>query len=67
MAPLPDDHECGWKGRANELEQRLAETEAKLAAIERRLLGPKSEKLPKVPPMDRNPSTKGVIRVLRGS
>lgn len=53
MAPLPDDHECGWKSRANELEQRLAETEAKLAALERRLLGPKSEKLPKVPPMDR--------------
>ena len=53
MAPLPDDHECGWKGRANDLEQRLAETEAKLAAIERRLLGHKSEKLPKVPPVDR--------------
>jgi transposase len=58
MAPLPDDHECGWKGRANELEQRLAETEAKLAAIERRLLGPKSEKLPKVPPMDREVAKK---------
>lgn len=58
MAPLPDDHECGWKGRANELEQRLAETEAKMAALERRLLGPKSEKLPKVPPMDREVAKK---------
>ncbi len=58
MAPLPDDHECGWKGRANELEQRLAETEAKLAALERRILGPKSEKLPKVPPLDREVAKK---------
>jgi len=53
MAPSPDDHECGWKNRASELEERLAATEAKLAALERRLLGPKSEKMGKVPPLDR--------------
>lgn len=65
MAALPDDHECGWKAWAKELEQRLtateekfAETEAKFAALERRLLGPKSEKLPKVPPMEREVAKK---------
>jgi len=58
VAPPIDDHECGWKGWASELAQRLSETEAKLAALERRLLGPKSEKLPKVPPMDREVAKK---------
>ena len=58
MAPPIDDHECGWKGWASELAQRLSETEAKMAALERRLLGPKSEKLPKVPPMDREVAKK---------
>ncbi len=54
MAPPPDeDHACGWKARATDLETKLAETAAKLeavaasmAAMERRFLGPKSEKLP---------------------
>jgi hypothetical protein len=54
MAPPPDDeHDCGWKTRATDLETKLAETAAKLeavaasmAAMERRFLGPKSEKLP---------------------
>jgi len=58
VVPPPDDHDCGWKGWATDLAQRLAETEAKLAAIERRVLGPKSEKLPKVPPMDREVAKK---------
>jgi transposase len=58
VVPPPDDHECGWKGWATDLAQRLAETEAKLAALERRVLGPKSEKLPKVPPMDREVAKK---------
>jgi transposase len=58
VVPPPDDHDCGWKGWATDLAQRLAETEAKLAAIERPLLGPKSEKLPKVPPMDREVAKK---------
>jgi transposase len=55
MAPPPDDHECGWKTHATDLEAKLAETAAKLdavvirmAAMERRLLGPKSEKLPAI-------------------
>jgi transposase len=59
MAPLPDDeHDCGWKTFALDLQERLNEVEAKMAAMERRLLGPKSEKLPKVPPMDREVARK---------
>ena len=52
MGPPPDDHNCGWKTRATDLEAKLEETSAKLeevaakmAAMERRILGPKSEKL----------------------
>jgi len=52
MGPPPDDHSCGWKTRATDLEAKLEETAAKLeevaakmAAMERRILGPKSEKL----------------------
>src|SRR3954451_9142009 len=57
MGPPPDDHNCGWKTRATDLESKIEETSAKLeevaakmAAMERRILGPKSEKLP---PIDR--------------
>jgi transposase len=55
MAPPADDHDCGWKTRATDLEAKLEETSAKLdevvakmAAMERRILGPKSEKLPAI-------------------
>jgi len=50
MGPPADDHDCGWKTRAADLEAKLEELAAKMAAMERRILGPKSEKLP---PMDR--------------
>ena len=58
MGPPPDDdHNCGWRTWATHLEAKLEDTAAKLeavaakmAAMERRILGPKSEKLP---PMDR--------------
>src|SRR2546423_2339252 len=58
MGPPPDDdHTCGRKTRATDLEAKLEETAAKLeevaakiAAMDRRILRPKSEKLP---PMDR--------------
>ncbi len=50
MGPPADDHDCGWKTRAADLEAKLEEVAAKMAAMERRILGPKSEKLP---PMDR--------------
>ena len=50
MGPPPDDHNCGWKTRAADLEAKLEDVVAKMAAMERRILGPKSEKLP---PIDR--------------
>src|SRR3954463_13872720 len=50
MGPPADDHDCGWKTRAADLEAKLEEVAAKMAAMERRILGPKSEKLP---PIDR--------------
>lgn len=57
MRPPADDHDCGWKTWATDLEAKLEATSAKLdematkmAAMERRILGPKSEKLP---PIDR--------------
>ena len=58
MAPPPDDHDCGWKSFAVELQEQLAEVKAKLAALERRLLGPKSEKLPKTEPVEREVAKK---------
>ena len=55
MERPPDDHECGWKTFATDLESKLADTSArldavvaKMAAIERKLLGRKSEKLPPI-------------------
>jgi transposase len=55
MGPPADDHDCGWKTRATDLEAKLQETSskleevaAKMAAMERRILGPKSEKLPAI-------------------
>ena len=51
MVPPPDDeHECGWKGYAASLGEEMATMRAELDALKRRVLGPKSEKLP---PMDR--------------
>lgn len=45
MAPPPDDdHDCGWKHYAKQQDAKLAELTEKLTAIERRLLGKKSEK-----------------------
>lgn len=60
VAELPDDHHCPWREEAErlrgelvEVRAELAEVRAKLAAVmvvmealERRVLGPKSEKLP---------------------
>jgi transposase len=55
MAAPVDDHECGWKVWATDLEAKLEassakldEMAAKMAAMERRILGPKSEKLPPI-------------------
>ena len=50
MAPPspPDDHDCGWKARAVGLEEQLDALKRKMESLERRLLGPKSEKMPPV-------------------
>lgn len=53
MAELPDDHHCPWRAEAERLRGEIAEVRAQLAtvmtamaALERRVLGPKSEKVP---------------------
>ena len=50
MAPPVDDHDCGWKGYAENLQQQLAEVKTQLDALKKRLFGKSSEKMP---PMDR--------------
>lgn len=57
MGPRPDDHHCAWRTEAETLRAEVAELRSKLAAVmaamealERRVLGPKSEKMP--PPED---------------
>jgi transposase len=54
LAPPPpdDDHDCGWKVYAKAQDEKLAEITAKLAELERRFLGKKSErrKPSKLPP-----------------
>lgn len=45
MAPSgDDDHDCGWKQYAKQQDAKLAELTEKFAALERRVLGRKSEK-----------------------
>lgn len=51
---LPDDHHCPWREEALALREQVPELQAKLAvvmaameALERRVLGPKSEKMPR--------------------
>ena len=53
MAELPDDHHCPWREEAEALRAKVAELEAKLEAVTtaiealtRRVVGPKSEKVP---------------------
>jgi transposase len=50
MAPGPEDHNCGWKQRALELEDKLSAVVGQLEALNRQVFGKKSEKMP---PMDR--------------
>ncbi len=45
---LPLDHFCPWREEAEELKERLTALEGKTAALERRVFGKKSERLPPV-------------------
>jgi transposase len=46
--PDDDPHRCGWRNWAEHLEKRMTDVEARMAALEHRLLGHQSEKLPPV-------------------
>src|SRR5690606_40843904 len=50
--PDDDEHDCGWKTYAKHQEAKHAEVQQKLAALDKRLLGKKSErrKSSKMPP-----------------
>ena len=45
MAP-DDDHRCRWRDEAEQLRAEMEELRQKFASLERRVLGPKSEKMP---------------------
>jgi len=54
VAALPDDHHCPWREETEKLRGELVAVQDKLAAVmaamealERRVLGPKSEKMPR--------------------
>lgn len=42
----PNDHDCAWRQKAEELEAKLTALMAAMEALERRVLGPKTEKMP---------------------
>lgn len=50
VIPPDDDHDCGWKRIALELEAKVQDLAGQFEALKRQLLGKKSEKMP---PMDR--------------
>ena len=50
MAPLDDEHQCGWRGFALEQKTELEQLRAELDALKRAVFGRKSEKMP---PMER--------------
>ncbi|NOJ99078.1 transposase, partial [Corallococcus coralloides] len=45
---LPLDHFCPWREEAEELRERMTSLESKMAALERRVFGKKTEKIPPV-------------------
>ncbi|RYZ32974.1 MAG: IS66 family transposase, partial [Myxococcaceae bacterium] len=45
---LPANHFCPWREEAEELRERMTSLESKMAALERRVFGKKTEKLPPV-------------------
>ena len=53
MAPPSDDHECGWRGYAQQLQSDLDLIKAEVAELKRQKFGRRSEKAPKMPSMER--------------
>jgi len=43
-----DDHRCKWRDEAEQLRAEMEELRQKFASLERRVLGPKSEKMPSI-------------------
>jgi transposase len=46
LAADDDDHQCRWRDEAEQLRAEMEELRQKFASLERRVLGPKSEKMP---------------------
>jgi hypothetical protein len=59
--PKDDDHKCGWRDHALELAARVADVEAKIAALQRAAFGKKSEKAKKLPPLPKPSPTPEAI------
>nr|WP_253895221.1 hypothetical protein [Corallococcus exercitus] len=55
---LPQDHFCPWREEAEELRDRMTSLESKMAALERRVFGRKTEKIPLVAQQLAGPGTK---------
>ena len=62
MAPPPEDHDCGWRvyalsveAKNAEMTAKMAEVKAKMEALERRLFGKRSEKMPPALPRKKGP------------
>ena len=53
MAPPSDDHECGWRGYAQHLQNDLDQLKAEVAELRRQKFGRTSEKAAKMPPIER--------------
>jgi transposase len=52
LAPPSDDHECGWRGYAQQLQSDLDQIKAEIAELKRQKFGRKSEKAAKMPPIE---------------
>lgn len=55
MPPPVDDHPCGWRDYALELEAKMQVVTGKLEALERRVFGKKAEKMPPPVPKPTGP------------
>jgi transposase len=55
VVPPVDEHECGWRDYALEMESKMQTVTAKLEALERRLFGKKTEKMPPPVPAPKGP------------